>query len=240
MKWLKRSAVRRLNVIADFGHVDVESLHRIEFNGQDRSAAESWLRRMCRGGWLQSAKLDERRVYYRLTAKAVVYLKRICRQRVSRAATRPLSANRKFEKHALLQYCTAEGAPKRQAFRPSHDAGRFSDIAAHIADGKADPLRHKLFYREDELIGYFVADRGQERLVQSRVRPKMYALFRWQSFRELAEQKVIRLTIATMTDTRARELRRDVEENPPPVAWEIVVVPELIGLLPRKRSSNIS
>jgi DNA-binding MarR family transcriptional regulator len=233
MQWLRTSAVRLLMVVATFGLITVETLLRL--TGQTRSAAESWLRRMVRDGWLQSAPLDDHQVYYRLTAKAVLYLKRICKRRVSRAATRPLSANRKFEKYALLLHCTAVGSPQRSAYRPSHDAAAFSDIAAHIGQGKADPLRHKLFYREGEIIGYFVADRGQSRLIQSKVRPKMFSIFSWNSFQQLAESNRIRLTIATTTESRKRELVSEFEENPPPIAWEVVVIPELCSLLPRIR-----
>jgi hypothetical protein len=237
MLWLRNSAVRRLMIASDFGHLAVDPLHRLEFAGQTRTAAESWLRRMVRDGWLQSAPLDDHQVYYRLTAKAVLYLKRICKRCVSRAATRPLSPNRKFEKHAVLLYCTAVDSPQRWAYRPSHDAKAFNDIAAHIAQGKADPLRHKLFYREGDIIGYFVADRGQSRLIQSKVRPKMFSIFRWSSFQQLAEAKRIRLTVVTPTENRRRELVRECEENPPPIAWEVVVIPELSSLLPRLRST---
>jgi len=235
MQWLRNSAVRRLMIVAAFSHITVEALRRLEFSGQTRSAVESWLRRMVRDGWLQSAPLDDHQAYYRLTAKAVLYLKRICKRRVSRAATRPLSPNRKFEKHALLLHCTAVDSPQRWTYRPSHDAGAFNDIASHIAQGKADPLRHKLFYREGDTVGYFVADRGQSRLIQSKIRPKMFSLFKWQSFQQLAETKRIRLTIVTTTESRKRELVSECEENPPPLAWEVVVIAELSSLLPRIR-----
>lgn len=232
MKWLKTSAVRRLKFIASYSHTDVDSLHRVEFAGQERSAAESWLQRMCKKGYLQTAPLDRRRVYYRLTAKAVLYLKRHCNYRVSRASTRPLTPNRKFEKHALLQYCTAPKAPQRSAYQPNRDAVRFPDIAAHISAGKANPLRHKLFYLEGTLVGYLVADRGQRQLVQERIRPRMVSLFNWDSFKQLASENCVRLTVVTMSHTRSRELTQDIKSNPPPFSWEIVPIPELLGICP--------
>lgn len=239
VQFLRKSALRRLARICDDGHTTVRVLHRTEFPGQSRSAAESWLQRMIRAGWLRAGQLDELQVYYRPTLSAVQCLKKVHRMQVSRACIRPLTPNRKYEKHARLLYCSHD-AVSRSAYRPSKDDERFPDIAAHIAQGKADPMRHKLFYREGDTVGLLLADRGQSSFIHSKVRPKVFSIFRWESFQRLAELKQFRLTIITTTEYRRRELVRECAQNAPPMPHEIVVIEELATLLPSLPSNKRS
>jgi hypothetical protein len=226
----------RLKDIGEFGGTTVELAHRRYFAGSSLSAAESWLRRGCKYGWLRAAPLDGKRSYYHLTVRAVRWLRKVKRVPLSRAAARALRPMTKAQRFAALLYCTPESGPLRHAYRPSHDAAKFPDIAAHIASGKADPLRQKLFYKDGEMIGLLLLDRGQDQFIERKAKPKVLSLAGWDSFLALIQAGRFRLTVVTVTESRQRQLLDELSEDAPEFPHEIVILPDLGRVLPQRRA----
>jgi hypothetical protein len=197
-------------------------------------AVRSWIKRLRQSGWLVSAPLDERRNYYRLSNRAVKFLRECRGVRVSRAATRALKPNRKPEKHALLLFISGDPESKRQAYRPAFDAARFPDLVEHLATGKADPYRQRLFYQSDLTIGLFALDRGNPDFVQAKLKPQVEALWQQSMFSQIVRDGLFELTVATCSESRKRELEAEMDRCPPGFKWRIVVMEEIAALLPRR------
>jgi hypothetical protein len=234
---MKKSLIARdiefLKLVVECGAITLDVAQRIH-STMTRSAVGAWIKRLRQGGWLLSSPLDQHRHQYRLSEKAVAFLRNKCQFKVSRAATRPIKPYRKPERQALLEYCHPEEGPTRRLYRPSRDVELFPDVVAHVAQGKADPLRQKLFYREGETIGYLVLDRGHTSFVRQKLPPKVVSLLSWKSFDRLRSAGKLRLTIITVSATRKAELEAEILSEPPPFAWEIVVLAEIAALLPMR------
>lgn len=235
-KYLIERDIEFLKWIAENGAVTLDVAHR-KYPHLSRSAAGAWIKRLRQAGWLLSSPLDQHRHQYRLSEKAVSYLRNKCQFKVSRAATRPIKPYRKPERQALLEYCHPAEGPSRLVYRPSRDAELFPELVAHVALGKADPMRQKLFYREGETVGYFVLDRGHPAFIQRKLAPKVVSLLTWKSFERLRSVGLLRLTIVTVSVTRKEELESEIRNEPPPFAWEIVVLAEIAALLPIRVTS---
>jgi len=218
------------------GHVTLDVVMRWHPK-LSRAAVGSWIKRLRQSGYLESAPLDRYRHYYRLSEKAVAYLRHKRGVRVSRAATRPIKPYRKPEKYAFLLYCSMQGVPSREPYRPGYDSARFPEIAAYIQSGKADPLRQKLFYAAGDEVGYFVLDRGHAAFVQRKLKPKVAAVLKWKPFQALLSSGHFRLTIVTSSDGRKSELEREIKGEPPPFTWEVVVLEEVAAVLPQSTSN---
>jgi len=227
-----------LKRIVPHGHVTLDVLLRW-FPGLSLSAGRSWIKRLRASHWLESAPLDEHRCYYRLSNKAVVFLRTKHGIRVSRAATRPLKPLRKPERHAFLLYTSHDVVPRPEPYRPAFDSERFPEIAAVVASGKADPLRQKLFYSQGTVVGYFVLDRSHPTFVSDKLLPKVQMLWKWEAFERLCTDGLFALTVVTTSVTRARELTAVINRDAPPFRWEVVVMEEIAALLPRRRNWNL-
>jgi len=223
--------------IVPFGHATVEIIQRW-YSWLSIAAVRSWIKRLRQAGWIVSAPLDERRNYYRLSNRAVQYLRNKWGVRVSRATTRPLKPNRKPEKHAWLLFISENPTLGREAYRPAFDSGLFPELAAHLAEGKADPYRQRLFYRAGETIGLFVLDRGHPDFVNAKLKPQVEDLWRQPSFAKVVNAGLFELTVSTSSISRKRELETVINEHPPGFHWQIVVMEEIAALLPRRSSSS--
>jgi hypothetical protein len=230
---LGRRDVEFLMRIVPHGHVTLEIV-RQWYPWLSQSAAGSWIKRLRKSGYLESAPLDQRRYYYRLSNKAVLFLRQRRGTRVSRAATRPLKPYRKPEKHAFLVFTSKAHEPPRIPFRPCLDQSRFDDVSAFIQSGKTDPLRQKLFYAAGAMVGYFVLDRGHPAFIKRKLKPKVFSLLRWGSFQRLMAEGNFRLTIVTTSESRRSELEQDIKREPPPFSYEISVLEEIAALLPTR------
>ena len=237
VKRIRQCDVTRLDEIGRFRLMTAELLQRRSFTGSNLAAAESWLKRQRSARLLTTEPLDSRRVYFHLTSTAVKRL-REQRRSVSRAAARPLKPMTKVQRYALLLYCTPQEGDLRSPYRPSQDAAAFPEIAEYIASGKADPLRNKLFYREGPTLGWLLLDRGWPRALDRKVKPKAVSLSRWGSLWRRMEAGTFRLTIIVLTDGRRDELLEEFERDPPEFPWEVVVIPEVARVLPRRRTSH--
>lgn len=236
MKHRPRSRdIPRLTDVGEFGLMTVDTMHARHFADQRVAAAESFLRRQCRAGWLDVSPLYRQKVYYRLTRRSVEYLRGTEHLPLSRAVLRPLKPLTKVQRYAALLYCTPAHGTLRRLCRPSHDPERFPDLTEYIRGGAADPLRQKLFYRDGDLTGLLLVDRGQHLFLERKVKPKVLSLARWQSFLDLLQTGRFRLTIVSPSSTRAAELEADIRADAPEFPWEIVPLPELAQLLPRRR-----
>lgn len=213
------------------GHVTLDVVLRW-YPQLSRSAVGSWIKRLRQAGYLESAPLDRHRYYYRLSERAVAYLRHKRGVRVSRAATRPIKPYRKPEKYAFLLYCAMPAVPSREPYRPGYEGPRFDDVKRFIQSGKADPFRQKLFYAAGEDVGYFILDRGHRAFVQRKLMPKVAAILKWPSFQALLSEGQFRLTIVTCSETRKRELEHDIKCEHPPFPWEVVVLEEITAVLP--------
>lgn len=221
--------------IAELGGIDVETLRRRRFAAGSRAAAESWLRRACKAGWLRPGPLDGKRANYHLTVRALRWLRSAKGVRVSRAAARPQRPMTKALRYALAVYCSQVAGALRRAYRPSHDSERFPDLAAHVASGKADPLRQKLFYREGDIVGLLLLDRGQRLFIERKAKPKVLSLATWDSFLRLIEAGQFRLTIVTVSVGRESELLAELASDRPEFPHEVVLLPEVARVLPTRR-----
>ena len=208
---------------ARYGHFTIDVV-LLWYPQLSRTAAGSWTKRLRQSGYLESAPLDRHRHYYRLSERAVAYLRHKRGVRVSRAATRPLKPYRKPEKYAFLLFCSMPTQPSREPYRPGFDSSRFPEIAAYIESGKADPLRQKLFYAAGADVGFFVLDRGHPAFVERKLKPKVAAVLKWKPFQALLSAGHFRLTIITSSESRKRELEQDIKREPPPFHWEVVVL----------------
>lgn len=226
--------VPRLTDIALFGGLSADLIYRRHFSESGRHAAESWTKRRMFACILQSAPLDARRVYYHLTKKGLEWLKRVHNIRVSRASARPLRPMAKVTRLAAAEFCTPADRPALSLFRPYQHPDRFPDLASYVAAGNADPLRQKLLYEHDQSIGFLAIDRGQDQFVLRKVQPKVMSLSRWSSLRSLMDRKLFVLTVLTPSDSRRGELTDRIQESPPPFAWEVVTLPQLIELETRR------
>jgi hypothetical protein len=231
---IRRKDQPRAIDIAELGGIDVEMFRRRHVPAGFRSAAESCLRRACHAGWLQPVSLDGKRAYYQLTVRAVRWL-RAKGVRISRAAARPQRPMTKAQWYARAVYCSPASGPMRRAYRPSHDSEHFPDLAAHIASGKADPLRQKLFYRDEDVVGLLLLDRGQRQFVERKAKPKVLSLAGWDSFLQLIESGRFRLTIVTVSAGRQKELLAELAKDSPEFAHEVVLLPEVARVLPTRR-----
>lgn len=232
---LSRRDIEFIARIVPYGHVTLSVMQRW-YPHLSQMALRSWVKRLRQSGWLISASLDERRNYYRLTNKSVKYLRQSRGIRVSRAATRPLKPNRKPEKHAWLLFISADAEGKRQAYRPAFDSARFPDLAEHLATGKADPYRQRLFYLSELTIGLFTLDRGNPDFVQAKLKPQVEALWQQSTFSQIVRDGHFELTVATCSESRKRELEAEMDRCPPGFRWQIVVMEEIAALLPRRGS----
>lgn len=234
---MKRRLTRRdfelLKRIAEHGHLTVDVL-RFWYPELSKTAASTWVKRLRKSGHLESASLDQRRRYYRLSHLSVMLLRRKAGVRVSRAKARPLKPLRKAEQHAFLLFTASASDLPRQVLRPCHDTVRFGDLAELVASGKTDPLRQKLFYCEGETVGYFVLDRGSRSFVTRKVKPKVFAVLKWASFQQLLAAGHFRLTIVTTAASRAEELTTEMKQEAPPFPFEITVLEEIAALLPTR------
>ena len=232
---MRKRDQRLLLRIASYGHITLEVM-QLWFPEMSKTALESWIKRLRDQRLPNAAFLDARRKYYRLSELAVMTLRRQLGVRVSKAAARPRKPGRKAERHGALLYCCQHEG--RSFYRPSLDRRRFPDIAEHIANGKADPLRQKLFYAEGAVVGYFVLDQGQTTFIASKLSPKLLALAKWRSFQQLVEGGEFRLTVAAVAEARATQLRQALSDDAPPFAWEVVVISEVADLVLNALSSK--
>lgn len=242
---MKRKQTKRnvelLVRVAEYGHVTVELL-RLWFPGLSASAAGTWIKRLRKSGWLESAPLDRHSHYYRLSNKAVRYLKQIHGVRVSRAMTRALKPYRKPDKHAFAVFLSTPGEFHRQPFRPFRDSERFPSLAAYVAAGKADPLRQLFFYSVGRSVGLFALDHGSPWFVR-KLRQRVIALITGEhpkaigdSIQKLAAAQQFQLTIATTSASRKAELEAEIRLDPPPFTFEVLVMEEIAALLPSQIS----
>jgi len=230
--------VPRLIDIAAFGGLSADLIHRRHFRTLEPRAAESWIKRRVFSGILQSAPLDARRVYYHLTKKGLDWLKRVHGVKVSRASARPMRPMAKVLRIAAAEFCTLGDQPALSLLRPFQHPDRFPDLASYVAKGHADPLRQKLFYQKQNLIGFLAVDRGQDHFVMRKVQPKVLSLSRWDSLRSLMNQNQFQLTVLSPSDSRRGELTEQIQASPPPFAWEIITLPQLLDLEPRRVSKH--
>jgi len=228
---------RLLEEIALYGHITLETLlqRRPELS---QSAVGSWLKRLRKSGYLESAPLDQRRYYYRLSHKAVMHLRKRRGVRVSRAATRPLKPYRKPERHAFLLFTSVPSEVPRKPYRPSLDVARFGEINEVIRSGKADPLRQKLFFACGESVSYFVLDRGHPAFIQRKLKPKVVSLLGWPSFQRLIAEGTFRLTVITCSEGRQQELLAEIQREPPPFPIDVIVLEEVAALFPTRRLNS--
>ena len=82
-----------------FGHFTIDVLMRW-YPKLTVTAVRSWIKRLRQSGWIVSDPLDERRIYYRLSNRAIEYLKQRG-VRVSRAATRPLKPSSRSQNNVF-------------------------------------------------------------------------------------------------------------------------------------------
>jgi hypothetical protein len=146
-----------------------------------------------------------------------------------------LKPYRKPERHAFLLFTSQACEPARKPFRPGLDAARFSEIGDVVRSGKADPLRQKLFYSAGSCVGYFVLDRGHPVFIRRKLQPKVVSLLRWESFQRLVAEGNFRLTIVTCSESRQQELLAEIQREPPPFPFEVIVLEEIAALLPTRR-----
>lgn len=230
--------------LVEMGHVTVELL-RLWFPELGVVAAGTWIKRLRKSGWLESAPLDQHTHYYRLSNKAVRYLKRTHGVKVSRAMTRPLKPTRKPEKHAFLHFVSDQSHPARKPFRPFRDAVRFAGLAAHVQSGHSDPLKQMFFYCEGANVGVFMFDRGGSRFLQKNVKSKVSGLVNGttpkvvgESFKALVAAGLFRLTIVTVSAQRKAELEEEIRFSPPPFSYEIFVMEAIAALLPTQQLNS--
>jgi len=229
-KKIQQKTLEVLHDAARFRLLLVETLQRRHFPKLKRSGVVSWLQRRIENDHLQSAMLYGQRTYYAVTEKAVRTLKSRG-YHVSRNATRPLGPEAKRTYLAFSLYCNPEKGKLKSLYRPAFDAELFPELSAFQANTNCDPLRRKLFYRDGDVIGYFVVDRGQREFIAKKVRPKLFDLLtpeKYPEFRALVDADQFRLTVVTATPSRADELSEELHAPPPPFPVQIVVYPELL------------
>lgn len=194
------------------------------------NTAVTWLRRLRERNLLVSERLYEKRTYYRITGKAARILRKEGIRVRGNAHLRP-SRSAKRMAFAVNVYCAEPGCLTRKPYKPRYDAAAFPRIArmGH------DPLRHKQFVRDGDTITLFLVDTGTQQLINENVIPKISTLLDPEKFPEfvgLFHEELFQFVIATATEPRADELLSRLEDNPPPLPSEVIVIPELIHFLP--------
>jgi hypothetical protein len=195
------------------------------------NAAVTWLRRLRERNIVRSTRLYGKRKCYVLTG----YGTRLLRKHglhVSRKAHLPLSPQAKKEYFAINLFCNEQERSTRTLYRPYYDAEAFP----RIAQMKSDPFHKKRFVRDGETLHLFFVDRGTPQFLNESVIPKVCTLLdpiKYPEFVQLLNTEKFRLAIATGTEARGDELLLGLQNNPPPLAAEVIVYPELVHFLPQ-------
>ena len=156
-----------LRHVARFRMTTQKALHVQFFDGKNRDAVKSTLRRLCgprpdvrsgsrpRTGYLHSEQLDARRVYYRLTDRATKLLG------VSKDLARPLGIQARIHRYAILWFVCIDRSGHRVPFSPRDFPDTFP--ASPGRGPRSD------FYIEEQSngetrLGLIIVDSGRHRI----------------------------------------------------------------------------
>jgi hypothetical protein len=227
----------------------LEALRVKFYPNRQLEAARSTMRRLCghppRYRFVQSEPLDDKRVYYQLTPTSARMLG------FSRHITRPLGPTALVRRYALQWFIEIDRHRDRWLCDPRDYPQLFS------IDGHRLP-RANFFIDKvegDTRLGFALEDYGSDVRRLSRRAVDMLERFLdrgW--FDELIAAQRLLVTFLTLTDDKAtalaRQFRRDSRKrlNPmlrrirvsgqPAILSDYVVVPGLLGLMPRERKTK--
>ncbi len=224
--------------------VTFEVLRRVFFDGKQKDAVKSTLRRLCgRYRLLTTEQLDARRGYYRLTQRAAALLG------ARRTLVRPLGPQSLIERFAVLWFITLDRPGRRTLFNPRHFPEQF-DLGSHR-------LPRANFYIEDDergqsRLGYIVVDHGGHlrRIIRKSVRVLLRFLKRgW--FDDYFATGRFTLTVLTLNGTKQKSLQFGLNgqlreslryalsrfSHKQPLSLQVEVVPGLMSLIPSPAGS---
>ena len=205
--------MRILRHVARFRMTTQESLHVQFFEGKDRDAVKSTLRRLCgptrnrshgSARYLCSEQLDDRRTYYRLTVRATRLLG------VSKDLARPLGIQARIRRYAVLWFLCIEPSAARVPLSLRDYPDNFA------LDGERLSRAH--FYIEEQTggetrLGFTVVDHGRHRLRIFRNAAAAMRRFLARGWiDEYITSHCFDLTVLTLTETAQRGIELGLED----------------------------
>jgi DNA-binding MarR family transcriptional regulator len=189
----------------------VEAVQALFFPENERDAAKSTLRRLYgtppNYHVLQPEPLDDRRVYYRLTAKGTKLIG------AAKDAAKPLGLQARVERYALLWFFCIDRPKQRSVLHPRKFPDQFPI--------KGERLPRKAFYIDEDdngqvRLGYVVVDhRADSRRLVRKSGQTLQRFLRRGWFDDFVQAGAFELTVLTATEEKRKSLERALKRKLP-------------------------